>query len=155
MVDFYNIKTDNDAFLAYNDFLSCWWFIYPHHCWNRYLAGTGKTNIYRYYFDKENHYYQGYHSGEMVYAYGNVRGDPKTYRFNESDYKLSDIMLGYWSNFAKTGDPNGEGLPTWNKWTEADNKVQLLSNEVKPIDDKYKGLYDIFDEYCESLTLNS
>ena len=31
---------------------------------------------------------------------------------------LSDEMLGYWSNFAKTGDPNGEGLETWEAYDE-------------------------------------
>lgn len=152
VVDFYNLKTDNDAFLAYSDFLSCWWFIYPHHCWNRALVNNGKTDIYRYYFDKDNRYYRSNHSGEMVYAYGNVRNDERKYRFNQSDYELSDTMLSYWSNFAKTGDPNGEGLPTWSKWSEAENKVQRLGVTVEPIEDKYKGLYDIFDEYCATIS---
>ena len=31
----------------------------------------------------------------------------------EADRELSERMLGYWTNFMKTGDPNGEGLPRW------------------------------------------
>ena len=31
----------------------------------------------------------------------------------EKDYRLSEQMVDYLTNFAKTGDPNGEGLPVW------------------------------------------
>ena len=33
--------------------------------------------------------------------------------FTDADRKLSADMQAYWTNFAKTGDPNGEGLPAW------------------------------------------
>ncbi|NLM61684.1 MAG: carboxylesterase family protein, partial [Clostridiales bacterium] len=29
------------------------------------------------------------------------------------DYILSRTMTDYWTNFAKTGDPNGPNLPDW------------------------------------------
>ena len=34
-------------------------------------------------------------------------------RMNATDAELSDAMQRYWTNFAKTGDPNGAGLPVW------------------------------------------
>lgn len=146
----YDLKTDNDAFLALNDIISAWWFVYPHYHWNKILEANGKPT-YRYYFDKENHYYSGYHSGELKYAYGNVSNDKKTYRFDQSDYELEKIMVGYWTNFAKTGDPNGEGLPQWDIWNSASNKVQRLGETVEPINDKFEQLYPIFDEYSARL----
>jgi len=27
--------------------------------------------------------------------------------------RISDLMIGYWTNFAAKGKPNGKGLPTW------------------------------------------
>lgn len=43
--------------------------------------------------------------------------------YDESDYALSEQMMTYWTNFAKTGDPNGEGLPTWETY---DNRELVL-----------------------------
>jgi para-nitrobenzyl esterase len=37
--------------------------------------------------------------------------------FTEEDYALSQTMMHYWTNFAKTGDPNEEGLSQWTKFT--------------------------------------
>jgi carboxylesterase type B len=32
----------------------------------------------------------------------------------KSDYKVEGYFLSYWTNFAKYGNPNSEGLPQWN-----------------------------------------
>ncbi len=54
------------------------------------------------------------HSGDLVYVFGYY---PKTGNiggvFGELDYKLADLMEQYWTNFAKTGNPNAKGLPEW------------------------------------------
>ncbi len=38
--------------------------------------------------------------------------------YDESDYALSEQMMNYWTNFAKTGDPNGEGISRWEPFGE-------------------------------------
>ncbi len=38
--------------------------------------------------------------------------EPDKY-FNQTDMALSNTMMTYWTNFAKTGDPNGAGLTAW------------------------------------------
>ena len=42
------------------------------------------------------------------------------------DRALSEQMADYWTNFAKTGNPNGPGLPVWPRFTEADRQVMHL-----------------------------
>lgn len=37
----------------------------------------------------------------------------KKRRWKAEDRALSEQMQQYWTNFAKTGDPNGSGLPQW------------------------------------------
>ena len=55
-----------------------------------------------------------YHSGDLAYAFDNV--GLVGVGWNARDHELSDQMSQYWANFAKTGDPNGEGLPRWPKY---------------------------------------
>lgn len=52
------------------------------------------------------------HSAEIEYALGNLATN-KHYAWEPADYKLSEVMEGYFANFIKTGDPNGAGLPKW------------------------------------------
>lgn len=54
------------------------------------------------------------HSSDLPYVFGyfpkwgNIAG-----KFTEMDTQLSGLMESYWTNFAKTGNPNSEGLPDW------------------------------------------
>ena len=52
------------------------------------------------------------HGGEIAYVFGTLsggRGGAPT----PEDLAVSRMAQGYWVNFAKNGDPNGAGLPTW------------------------------------------
>ena len=109
ILNLYKKEIEEDAFSAFNEIISVWWFIYPHHSWSR-AALNSNTKVYRYQFTKENGYYGTYHSGEMIYAYGNVYKSPYDYRYDESDILLSNKMLNYWSNFVKVGNPNSKNL---------------------------------------------
>ena len=147
--DLYKDRINQDAFNAFNEIFSVYWFIYPHHSWSKMALFSG-INVYRYQFTKFNGYYETYHSGEMIYAYGNVARSRAIYpyRYDDKDVELSHIMLSYWSNFAKTGNPNGEALSTWDSYV-LNGEVQELGANVGPIADKYLALYDILDEFMD------
>lgn len=137
-----------DAKGALNQAYSAIWFSYSHYLWNNYMVKQGKP-AYEYYFTKTNNSLSNYHAGEIPYAYGNLWRHPGLY--NEDDYKLSDIMQQYFVNFAKTGDPNGEGLPKWKARTVSNNQLLQLDTEIKMTDDPNKKLYKVIDRYEESL----
>src|SRR5215213_6628648 len=52
------------------------------------------------------------HSAEIEYAMGNLASN-KVYAWAPDDYKVSEVLQGYFANFIKKGDPNGPGLPGW------------------------------------------
>lgn len=52
------------------------------------------------------------HSAEIQYAMGNLPLD-KRYAWEPDDFKVSEVLQGYFVNFIKTGNPNGVGLPEW------------------------------------------
>lgn len=51
-----------------------------------------------------------YHSAEIPFVFGALRDG---FGYTEKDRLLSEVMMSYWTNFAATGDPNGEALPLW------------------------------------------
>jgi para-nitrobenzyl esterase len=51
-----------------------------------------------------------HHGVELAYVFGNMT---KSEGYNDTDIRLSNKMMDYWVNFAKTGNPNGKGLADW------------------------------------------
>ena len=145
IMELYKDKIEKDAFSAFNEILSVWWFIYPHESWSKMAYDNG-VKVYKYQFTKDNSYYGTYHSGEMIYAYGNVKNTKYKYRYNKSDLKLSDTMFNYWLNFIKTGNPNNSLNPEWSIWNKDSNNIIELGEDVKMIKDRYIDLYNIFNE---------
>ena len=55
-----------------------------------------------------------FHSLELPYVFGAFRQPAWSWLpFEPIDFSLGESIQGYWSNFAKTGNPNGPNLPNW------------------------------------------
>ena len=52
------------------------------------------------------------HGGEIGYVFGTLAARPGT-TLTAEDQAVSRMAQSYWVNFARTGDPNGNGLPVW------------------------------------------
>ena len=53
------------------------------------------------------------------------------YDWNEDDYKISELFLSYYANFCKTGNPNGEGLPTWTPINDKYDAAPVMQIDVE------------------------
>lgn len=69
------------------------------------------------------------HSHELGYVFGNWGPEwPLKQPMSKSELALLDRMQGYWTNFARTGGPNGAGLPVWPRYTRADDAYAAISS---------------------------
>ncbi|HQB23425.1 MAG TPA: carboxylesterase family protein, partial [Bacteroidales bacterium] len=106
--------------------------------WARLQSKTGRSNVYYYYFDQ----HPNYPEGSPRYGYGATHGSEIVYVFQHlddtnpmmgniqptaADYLISDAMSTYWTNFAKYGNPNGEGVPEWPPFSETNPQVMYFN----------------------------
>ncbi len=104
--------------------------------WARLQAGTGHSSVYYYSFRQQPPFpagsvYEGWgasHYAELWYVFDHLDQEP--WRWSEADRKVAEEMSSYWVNFAKSGNPNGPGLPPWPAFTNADSKVIYLGDPI-------------------------
>jgi para-nitrobenzyl esterase len=52
------------------------------------------------------------------------------YLLSPAEQILSQQLIGYWTNFAKTGNPNGSGLPSWPKYDSTNEPTMTLDDTI-------------------------
>jgi para-nitrobenzyl esterase len=101
--------------------------------WVEAQAKTGQAAVYRYRFDRpappEENHPQGkyvFHSAELEFVFGTLDARHGAV-WHAEDRGLSEQMVRYWTNFARTGDPNGKGVPVWPRYDKEQKVLHLDS----------------------------
>ena len=147
---FYPAGTDGEAKQSAQDLASDLFISYSTWKWIEMHAATGKSPIYRYQFDdalpqRASVPSRGaYHSAEIEFVFDVLAS--KNLPWRPEDQKLSDLMSSYWTNFAKRGDPNGPGLPTWPAYgSQTHYQVMHLCADPYSHPDEHRARYEFLD----------
>jgi para-nitrobenzyl esterase len=93
------------------------------------------------------------HAGEIEYVFGALDSLPKV-PWEAIDRKLSDATMTYWTNFARSGDPNGGGLPNWPRY-DTTGRVLHLDEMIRDAPDTLRPRYEALDAYLEKQRRNA
>jgi para-nitrobenzyl esterase len=110
----YPSSTDAELNRSAADFARDSFIAYGTWKWMEFHRKTGDSPIYRYRFDlaappsKFHPEAAAFHSDEIEYVFGTLDTRPGA-EWRNSDRTLSAQIMSYWTNFAKTGDPNERG----------------------------------------------
>jgi para-nitrobenzyl esterase len=133
----YPATNDAEAARSAGDFASDKFIAFSTWAWLEAQVKTGKAPVYRYFFDlpspgDRNHSVaQGaFHSDDIEYVFGTLDSRPGM-AIRPEDRALSDLMQQYWTNFARTGDPNAPGLPKWPTYSPSDD-WQVMHLDATP-----------------------
>ena len=104
--------------------------------WARLQSTTGKSPVYYYHFahvpparpDSPWLRWGAGHWAELPYVFGHPDQAPGPW--TDEDRALSEAIMGYWTNFAKNGNPNGPGLVHWPAFTPAQPQVLHFDSTI-------------------------
>jgi para-nitrobenzyl esterase len=156
ILDLYPAGADDLNRQSMSDLFRDTYFGWPVYTWATLQSRTGKSPVFVYNFDqtqpasllttllKSN---RPYHGSDGAYIFGHLDQDPSM-KYTEEDHRLSELMIEYWVHFARTGDPNGTGMPEWPAYDPQDPRAMILKgapqagplpnlDALKVIDDFY------------------
>jgi len=132
----YPHTTDEEARTARLEFERDLRFGWDMWAWARLQAATGQGPVYYYSFQQrppfpKDSVYAGWgasHFAELWYVFDHL--DQSPWHWTSADRKLAEEISNYWVSFARSGNPNGPGLPAWPAFENTQSKVQYLGNPI-------------------------
>ena len=150
----YPATTDEQALRSAGDLADDRFIAFSTWRWLEAQVKTGQAPVYRYRFDlpaPQSTYHPGglaWHSDDIEYVFGTLDSRPGA-TWRPADRSLSDLIMSYWTNFARTGDPNGSDadgkpLPAWPRYNAAAWDVMHLdapASQAKPDTERARYLF--------------
>jgi para-nitrobenzyl esterase len=139
LLSLYPARDDAQAKRAYHDVYRDINFV-GHRTWAKLQSTTGKAPVWLYLFSHIPPHPDGngnnprapigaVHFSEVIYVFDNLR--MTDYPWTDLDRKVADALATYWTNFAKTGSPNGPALVNWPAYNPKDEFWLNIGDTVR------------------------
>ncbi|HEY3706114.1 MAG TPA: carboxylesterase family protein [Terracidiphilus sp.] len=151
--------TDAQALRSAIDFGGDQFIAYGTWAWLEAHRKSGDSPVYRYHFElaaPPSKFHPGtfaFHSDDIEYVFGTLDTRPG-YTVRPEDKTLSDQFMTYWTNFAKTGDPNGGDMPKWPKYNEDGYPLIHLNSTITSGPDELRPRYEFLKQGMPPLHFN-
>ena len=148
-------NTDEEAWHGNGDAFRDLGFAWPSYAWVKLQSQTGKSPAYAAYLDQpskmsfsQNPLRRGVaHADDIMYLNGMFLNQPEKF---PAEAAVSEIMQQYWVNFAKTGNPNGKGLPYWPSFDETKPTTMQFRNGASLIMRPNREQIDFIDRFMKA-----
>ena len=118
-------------------------------------AGKGRPPVWRYLYthrfenDPKLNAYRAFHTAELYFLFGNLQliAPPflaVVYTPSAAELQFSADLMGYWTRFAATGDPNGAGAAEWPQYDATTDRMLQLDENFMTIRGYHNTQCDFF-----------
>ena len=148
-------NTDDEAFHGNGDAFRDLGFAWPSYAWVSLQAKTGKSPAYAAYlaqpskmsFSQDPRRRGVAHADDIMYLNGMFLNQPDQF---PAESAVAEIIQQYWVNFAKTGNPNGKGLPYWPSFDDAKPSTMQFANGASLIMRPNREQVDFIDRFMKT-----
>jgi len=118
--------------------------------WAKSFTATRQRPVYIYMFTKappgpDQDLQGAYHGSDVRYSFNNPAPE-----WSDEDRRVADVISSYWVNFARTGNPNGPGLPSWQAYDGNVRQTMDLGTSFKPMPFPDEARFDFWQRFYAS-----
>jgi para-nitrobenzyl esterase len=105
-------------------------------------SALGKAPVYKYYFDWYSPVAGGIlramHIMDVPFVFDNVDVSRSLVGYGPELQGIADRVSSAWTNFARTGDPNGPGVPKWEPFDSGRRATMFIDADMRQVEDPYR-----------------
>jgi para-nitrobenzyl esterase len=105
-------------------------------------AALAKAPVYKYYFQWYSPVREGklrsFHTLDIPFAFDNVELAPTMVGNGPERQPLADKMSAAWVAFARSGNPNHKGIPSWAAFDANQRATMIFNNQCKAVNDPFR-----------------